>query len=193
MLDGEHEFSGKWRCGVQNRGRGCGSGRHAEFRGRTSRYQTEANGHERAWAVRHTIDDLVFHGLHGVVDGLAGLDFRLHLFTQLLQTAGILVERLGSSAGPDNLFEMQTLRFDILAGRNSGRSAILDRQVVRHDLAGPAQGTCRNPCARIRRSARRHGWRSATILAGCHVLMIWVIQWRRWKCCSAIPSARCRE
>ena len=136
MLDGEHElrenggvvFGTEAANTVQEDGT-------LNLAGEPVGAQTEANGHERGLAVRHTIGvDLVFHGLHGVVDGLAGLDLRPHL-AQLLQTAGILVERLVHRQGRTVLFEMQTLRFDIL-GQAYLTFGDFDRQVVRHDLVG---------------------------------------------------------
>ena len=97
--------------------------------------ETEADGHERGLAVGHTVGvDLVFHGLHGVVDGLAGLDLRPDL-TQLLQTVGRLVERLVHRQCRTILFEVQALRLDGL-GHAHLTFGDLDRQIVGHDLVG---------------------------------------------------------
>ena len=136
MLDGEHELreNGGVMFGTEAADTVQEDGT-LNLAGEPVSAQTEANGHERGLAIRHTIGvDLVFHGLHGIVDGLAGLDLRPHL-TQLLQTAGILVERLVHRQGRTVLFEMQTLRFDIL-GQAHLTFGDFDRQVVRHDLVG---------------------------------------------------------
>ena len=87
MLDGEHELreNGGVMFGTEAADTVQEDGT-LNLAGEPVSAQTEANGHERGLAIRHTIGvDLVFHGLHGIVDGLAGLDLRPHL-TQLLQT-----------------------------------------------------------------------------------------------------------
>ena len=55
--------------------------------------QAEADGHERGLAVGDAVGvDLVLHGLHGVVDGLAGPELRIHL-PDVVEFVIVMVER----------------------------------------------------------------------------------------------------
>ena len=55
--------------------------------------ETKADSHERGLAVGHTVGvDLVFHGLHGIIDGLAGTNLGED-FTLLLKFVNVGVER----------------------------------------------------------------------------------------------------
>ena len=138
VLDGEHELR-------ENRGMAIlaqaadtvEQDGTLDFAGEPRGAQAEADGHERGLAVGHTVGiNLIFHGLHGVINRLAGHDLRID-FADLLDRLGIRVKRdvVGQRG---TVLEVQTGRLLGLESAHDGFRG-LDRHIVGEHGVGHLQ------------------------------------------------------